>query len=86
MHHTHIRLENGGASVPNVRRAVKTGLVFLKNHPLANLLVLVDSHSDHDCGELVHGTRDDGEPVTRDAEKVSDYLHLSHILTTVRRS
>ncbi|KAG2126342.1 uncharacterized protein EDB93DRAFT_1274406 [Suillus bovinus] len=70
LHHTKIRLENAGALVPNVRRAVKTGLVFLKNHPLANLLVLVDSHSDHDCGELVHGTRDDGEAVTRDAEKV----------------
>ncbi|KAG1770824.1 hypothetical protein EV702DRAFT_1049269 [Suillus placidus] len=70
LHHTHIRLENGGARVPNVRRAVKTGLVFLKDRPASNLLVLVDSHSDYDCGELVHGTRDDGQAVTRDAEKV----------------
>jgi hypothetical protein len=85
LHHTRIRLENGGARVPNVRRSVKTGLVFLKDHPLANLLVLVDSHSDYDCGELVHGTRDDGQAITRDAEKVgaSDYPFLHHLSTSV---
>jgi hypothetical protein len=68
---TNIELVNGAACVPNVRSRVREALAFVKARAEADLLVLIDTHSDYENGELVHSVDKHGNAWTQDAPEVS---------------
>lgn len=67
---TSIELGPGAARLPNVRTRVHDALVFVKARPEADFLVLMDTHSDYDNGELVHSIDKNGNAWTQDASEV----------------
>lgn len=67
---THIELVAGAARVPNVRICVRDALAFVKARPETDLLVLVDTHSDYENGELVHSVDKHGNAWTQEASEV----------------
>ncbi|KAG1853981.1 hypothetical protein F4604DRAFT_1932950 [Suillus subluteus] len=72
---TNIELVTGAACLPNVRARVRNALAFVKAQPETDLLVLIDTHSDYENGELVHSVDKHGDVWTQNAsELVRHYL------------
>jgi hypothetical protein len=67
---TNIELVTGAACLPNVRTCVRDALAFVKARKQTDLLVLMDTHSDHESGELVHSVDKFGNAWTGDASEV----------------
>jgi hypothetical protein len=67
---SNIELFTGAARLPHVRACVRNSLIFAKDKPNADMLVLVDTHSDYVNGQLVHSIDKHGECWTQDASEV----------------
>ncbi|KAG1868939.1 hypothetical protein DFJ58DRAFT_837776 [Suillus subalutaceus] len=67
---TSIELFTGAACLPHVCACVRDALAFVKAKPEADFLVLMDTHSDYDNGELVHSVDKHGNAWTQDASEV----------------
>ncbi|KAG2335539.1 hypothetical protein BDR05DRAFT_425743 [Suillus weaverae] len=67
---TNIELVTGAACLPHVRARVRDALAFVKARPETDLLVLMDTHSDYENGELVHSVDKHGNAWTQDASEV----------------
>ena len=67
---TNIELVTGAACLPNVRACVRNALSFVKARRETNLLVLLDTHTDYENGELVHSVDKHGTAWTQDASEV----------------
>lgn len=68
---TNIELVTGAACLPNVRARVRDALALVKARSEADFLVLIDTHSDYENGELVHSVDKHGNVWTQDATEVS---------------
>jgi hypothetical protein len=67
---TNIELVTGAACLPNVRACVRNALAFVKARRETDLLVLLDTHTDYENGELVHSVDKHGNAWTQDASEV----------------
>ncbi|KAG1894531.1 uncharacterized protein F5891DRAFT_985014 [Suillus fuscotomentosus] len=67
---TNIELVTGAACLPNVRARVRDALALVKARSVADFLVLIDTHSDYENGELVHSVDKHGNVWTQDATEV----------------
>jgi hypothetical protein len=68
---TNIELVTGAACLPHVRTRVRDALAFVKAKPETDFLVLMDTHSDYENGELVHSVDKNGDIWTQGASDVS---------------